>query len=141
MIAKLTVSFLSFLLCSQILLGQKDADAQAILQGVNEFHFRPFSIELTDESFQKLGDLTKRIQYLPEMSSSYNWVFQAYSCEKELIPKPYLNAVRAQVILDHLVGNLPIPREKCYIQIIGALKEDPDCKVGNNVTIYVRKNF
>lgn len=138
---KLTLSFISLLLCSQILLGQKDADAQAILQGVNEFNFRPFSIELTDKSFQKLDDLTKRIQYLPEMSSTYYWVFQAYSCEKELVPKPYLNSARAQVILDHLVGNLPIPREKCYIQLIGALKEDPDCKVGNNVTIYVRKNL
>ncbi|MEM9932187.1 MAG: hypothetical protein AAF824_01190 [Bacteroidota bacterium] len=138
---KPTILFLSLLCFTLSARCQKDTDAQLILQGVNEFTFRPFSIELTDESFKRLGELTKRIQYLPEMSSSYLWVLQAYACEKELIPKPYLNAVRAQVILDHLVSTLPIPREKIFIQVIGSLDEDPDCNIGNNVAIYVRKSL
>jgi hypothetical protein len=117
------------------------SQANAIFGGQRILTFRPYSLNLTDQSQADLQALSDLILQYPGVIATHLLVIQVFSCEKELATKPYLGVCRGQVVVDQLEKKLGLSRKKCLIRDGGINAYDPDCLVGSGVNLYLRPNW
>lgn len=103
--------------------------------------FRRFSLELDDESKAEVERLVVLINTYPDIMKRSLLIIQVFSCEKELKVKPYIGAVRGQIIIDILEKRVDMPRKKCLIQDNGKSPYDAECLAGSGANLYLRPDW
>lgn len=101
-------------------------------------NFRQYALELNDESRLLLEQTAVLIRSTPALVHSNVLVLQVFTCEEELLAKPYIGVVRAKLIVDYLEQELGLSRKKCYIQDTGASAFDEDCTAGSGLHLVLR---
>jgi hypothetical protein len=115
--------------------------ASAIFGKQKILKFRKYSLEMTDQSQLEMETLVRQIKVAPEMMRRNLLIIQVFSCEDELRVKPYIGAVRGQVIIDYLEKNAEMPRKKCLIQDNGKNPFDTECVAGSGANLYIRPDW
>ncbi len=114
--------------------------ASSLFGGQKILTFRRFSLSLDDNSQQQLAQLASNIMQYPAIIRDNLLVIQTFTCPLELKIKPYIGAVRGQVIIDYLEKKIGLNRKICLIQESGATA-DIDCLAGSGANIYLQDGW
>lgn len=115
-------------------------EAKALFGGQKILTFRKFSLSLDDKSQQSLAQLAAQINQSPGIIRNNLLIIQTFTCPEELTAKPYIGAVRGQVIIDYLEKKIGLNRKKCFIQESGST-QDPNCLAGSGANIYLQDGW
>ena len=115
--------------------------ADALFGNQRMLTFRKYSLQLTDESMSELQKVAEFIRITPDLVKTNLLIIQTFTCEKELKVKPYIAAVRGQVVIDFLEKAIGMPRKKCLIRDTGSNAFDKDCLAGSGVNLYLKPDW